>query len=243
MPWRARAAAGKRCGRSAPRGPRTRRATAPAGRWRSRPRRRGPATSKAISTNLPKRDELSLRTVLALPKASSRGLDSRTCSSMGAAARGRRRRSGGVRGAPRRRSGGVFAPAAPRFPLGPAPASAGGAARRQVLHDQLGRLGLARARLPDDQDRLRRRSSIIIAVKAGLGDRVAVRGQLPERRAAVGRHGAGAVEVAQPLVRVGGDEDGARVGVDHVELVADAEGVEDSNGWCVGGWVGVFGGG
>ena len=38
-----------------------------------------PAPSKSISTNFPKREELSLRTVLALPKASSRGLDSSTC--------------------------------------------------------------------------------------------------------------------------------------------------------------------
>lgn len=38
-----------------------------------------PAPSKSISTNFPKREELSLRTVLALPKASSRGFDSRTC--------------------------------------------------------------------------------------------------------------------------------------------------------------------
>ena len=37
-----------------------------------------PAPSKSISTNFPKREELSLRTVLALPKASSKGLDSRT---------------------------------------------------------------------------------------------------------------------------------------------------------------------
>ena len=37
-----------------------------------------PAPSKSISVNFPKREELSLRTVLALPKASSKGLDSRT---------------------------------------------------------------------------------------------------------------------------------------------------------------------
>ena len=37
-----------------------------------------PAPSKLISVNFPKREELSLRTVLALPKASSKGLDSRT---------------------------------------------------------------------------------------------------------------------------------------------------------------------
>ena len=42
-----------------------------------------PATSKSISTNLPKREELSLRTVFALPNASSRGLDSSTCSNHG----------------------------------------------------------------------------------------------------------------------------------------------------------------
>ena len=39
-----------------------------------------PAGSNEISTNLPKREELSLREVLALPKASSKGLDSSTCS-------------------------------------------------------------------------------------------------------------------------------------------------------------------
>ena len=38
-----------------------------------------PAPSKSISTNLPKREELSLREVLALPNASSSGLDSSTC--------------------------------------------------------------------------------------------------------------------------------------------------------------------
>lgn len=37
-----------------------------------------PDTSKRSSTNLPKREELSLRDVLALPKASSSGLDSNT---------------------------------------------------------------------------------------------------------------------------------------------------------------------
>ena len=38
-----------------------------------------PAPSKSISTNFPKREELSFLTVLALPKASSSGLDSSTC--------------------------------------------------------------------------------------------------------------------------------------------------------------------
>jgi hypothetical protein len=38
-----------------------------------------PVASKSISTNLPKREELSLRLVLALPNASSSGLDSSTC--------------------------------------------------------------------------------------------------------------------------------------------------------------------
>ncbi len=38
-----------------------------------------PVTSKRSCTNLPKREELSLRLVLALPNASSSGLDSRTC--------------------------------------------------------------------------------------------------------------------------------------------------------------------
>ena len=39
-----------------------------------------PAGSNEISVNFPKREELSLREVLALPKASSKGLDSSTCS-------------------------------------------------------------------------------------------------------------------------------------------------------------------
>lgn len=38
-----------------------------------------PSALNWISVNLPKREELSLRTVLALPNASSRGLDSSTC--------------------------------------------------------------------------------------------------------------------------------------------------------------------
>ena len=42
-----------------------------------------PLTSNSICVNLPKREELSLRTVLALPNASRRGLDSRTCASAG----------------------------------------------------------------------------------------------------------------------------------------------------------------
>ena len=42
-----------------------------------------PETSKRSSTNLPKREELSLRLVLALPKASSSGFDSSTCSIAG----------------------------------------------------------------------------------------------------------------------------------------------------------------
>jgi hypothetical protein len=39
-----------------------------------------PSLLNWISTNLPKREELSLRTVFALPKASSSGFDSSTCS-------------------------------------------------------------------------------------------------------------------------------------------------------------------
>jgi hypothetical protein len=42
-----------------------------------------PSLLNWISTNLPNRDELSLRTVLALPNASSSGFDSSTCSQRG----------------------------------------------------------------------------------------------------------------------------------------------------------------
>lgn len=42
-----------------------------------------PSALNWISVNLPKREELSLRTVLALPNASSRGLDSSTCAERG----------------------------------------------------------------------------------------------------------------------------------------------------------------
>lgn len=42
-----------------------------------------PSESNCICAYLPKRDELSLRTVLALPNASSSGLDSSTCCSTG----------------------------------------------------------------------------------------------------------------------------------------------------------------
>ena len=38
-----------------------------------------PLTSNCMSVNLPNRDELSFLTVLAFPKASSKGFDSRTC--------------------------------------------------------------------------------------------------------------------------------------------------------------------
>ena len=123
----------------------------------------------------------------------------------------------------------------------------------QVLHDQLGGLGLARPGLARNQNRLvapatfRRpvfratASTSSSPTSSSPSGRVAphrpvrrvrhgvhVRAQLPEPRAAVLLHHVPAVEGREPREGVDGDEDRARVGVDGVRGVAGAEVVEDA---------------
>ena len=151
-----------------------------------------PAAENWISTNLPKREELSLRTVLALPKASRSGLDSRTCCST--PGRRRRRAAAGA-------EGGAAAEAEPCL-LPPLPAAAAASSPTQARYCIIS-LAVSVFPAPDSPEtridwlRCRRRFSAVFTTTAAsassgrvaphrpvrrVGHRVHVRAQLPQAR-------------------------------------------------------------
>ena len=95
----------------------------------------------------------------------------------------------------------------PLFPANDVPA--------EILQDELGGLGLARAGLARDDEALVGAVALQVPV-GGLGQREHVGLEVPDLAAVVLEHRGGGVVVGQLLVRVDRHQDGARVGLQQV---------------------------